>query len=346
MSEIIVDTALLREHAKTLINLNQEVMHLDQQLHSLYREVPLSDLLYLIQADTLCGYSTQMMRCKSYLLHTAENFDQADKLLLHQDPALFERPSGLKKLQAAAGTSYLQILNLLKRAEDTYDKLPEEIHITLLEVIPSTFQDIVKTGIDLVQGDLQTDDVLGILTDTLAESTIMNIKNTSSTIYLSGVAVMETMRYFLAEDPLKKDRKDREDVENQLRELDLLGAAVDTAESFIDQCIGGAAEVGFAVVGTVLDSTIECVANPKFLKKVCGADAEIPFLTPIVRSIDGSYRNRVGKSPGEINRQFGKDLRIGIDKVTDVISDTADRFTSALTAGSKRVGSILAELIS
>lgn len=81
---IKVDTALLRNYANRLQNVNKRIVNLDRRLDNLYTQVGLFDLWNLIQADVLTGYSWRLNRCINYLNDTAYEFEEAERSIANQ----------------------------------------------------------------------------------------------------------------------------------------------------------------------------------------------------------------------------------------------------------------------
>lgn len=74
-----VNTATLRNYASRLQTVNRRLVTLDQQMDRLYTQVGLLDLLKLIQADLLTGYSWRVLRCAGYLTTTALDFESTER---------------------------------------------------------------------------------------------------------------------------------------------------------------------------------------------------------------------------------------------------------------------------
>jgi len=55
--------------------------------------VGLVDLMKLVQADALTGYSWRLLRCKVYLEQTANDFEKVEKKIKNQDPSKFQKKS-------------------------------------------------------------------------------------------------------------------------------------------------------------------------------------------------------------------------------------------------------------
>ena len=77
-SEICVNTDSLRGYADRLYNVNNRIVNLDSSIKSLYGKVGFLDLLDLIKADILTGYSWRLGSCQNYLYNTADSFDNAE----------------------------------------------------------------------------------------------------------------------------------------------------------------------------------------------------------------------------------------------------------------------------
>lgn len=89
MSDIVVDTYKLTQYAQRVSAVNSRIKSLDYRLDSLYRHAGLVDLLNLIMADVLTGYSWRLERCQVYLQGTASDFELAEQQLMKQDPTNF-----------------------------------------------------------------------------------------------------------------------------------------------------------------------------------------------------------------------------------------------------------------
>ena len=77
-SEISVNTDRLRDYADRLYNVNNRISDLDSSINSLYGKVGFLDLLDLIQADILIGYSWRLNSCKNYLYNASDAFNSAE----------------------------------------------------------------------------------------------------------------------------------------------------------------------------------------------------------------------------------------------------------------------------
>lgn len=80
--QIKVDTYKLSNYASRIQDVNRRIRNLDYRLDSLYWKVGLLDLWNLMQADLLTSYSWRLLRCSSYLLDTARDFENAETTLI------------------------------------------------------------------------------------------------------------------------------------------------------------------------------------------------------------------------------------------------------------------------
>jgi hypothetical protein len=80
--QIKVDTYKLSNYAARIQDVNRRIRNLDYRLDSLYWKVGLLDLWNLMQADLLTSYSWMLLRCSSYLLDTARDFENAETMLI------------------------------------------------------------------------------------------------------------------------------------------------------------------------------------------------------------------------------------------------------------------------
>lgn len=80
--QIKVDTYKLSNYAARIQDVNRRIRNLDYRLDSLYWKVGLLDLWNLMQADLLTSYSWRLLRCSSYLLDTARDFENAETTLI------------------------------------------------------------------------------------------------------------------------------------------------------------------------------------------------------------------------------------------------------------------------
>ncbi len=76
--EISVNTDRLRELAGRLNTVNSTISEIDKNLNSLYWKVGFLDLLDILQADLLTGYSWRLNRAEGYLNDTADEFEAAE----------------------------------------------------------------------------------------------------------------------------------------------------------------------------------------------------------------------------------------------------------------------------
>ena len=91
MADIIVDTYKLNQYAQRIADVNRRINRLDYRLNSLYSGVGLQGLWNLMQADALTCYSWRLLRCQSFLLQTASDFDKVERELVSEDPMHFNK---------------------------------------------------------------------------------------------------------------------------------------------------------------------------------------------------------------------------------------------------------------
>lgn len=77
-TEIIVDTARLRQYADQLKTINKRLLDIDRKMDRLYTKVGLQGLWDLLQADALTSYSWRLDRCINYMLETAAEFESVE----------------------------------------------------------------------------------------------------------------------------------------------------------------------------------------------------------------------------------------------------------------------------
>lgn len=75
---IQIDTNRMRYHARRLDNINSRLINIDVRLKKLYTKTNLTDLLKVIRADTVVGYSNKLRKCSKYLKETADDFDAVE----------------------------------------------------------------------------------------------------------------------------------------------------------------------------------------------------------------------------------------------------------------------------
>ena len=80
-TRILKLTVALREYATRLANVNRRLSNLDYRLDRLYYKVSLSDLITIIQANYIVGYSWKITRCINYLNNTASDFENVERTI-------------------------------------------------------------------------------------------------------------------------------------------------------------------------------------------------------------------------------------------------------------------------
>ena len=92
MNEITIDTAKLRSYAAVLDTTNTKLKQIDGSIDSLYSKYGLQGLSALGKANTLTKCSKSLAKCRSYLIETANDFEQVEKKLQKLDPCDFKKP--------------------------------------------------------------------------------------------------------------------------------------------------------------------------------------------------------------------------------------------------------------
>ena len=80
--EFRADTALMREYASRLRSVNSRLVTLDQDLNDLYWQVGLLDVLDILHANIIAGYSPRVALCRTYLNSAADALEDADRKVL------------------------------------------------------------------------------------------------------------------------------------------------------------------------------------------------------------------------------------------------------------------------
>lgn len=76
------DTALLRDYASRLRSVNSRVMNLDRDMNDLYWQCGFLDVLELLEANIVAGYSLRITACRNYLNTAADTLEAADRKAL------------------------------------------------------------------------------------------------------------------------------------------------------------------------------------------------------------------------------------------------------------------------
>ena len=80
---IKVNTSELRDYAYRIKQINETIKGLDYRLDLLYYNAGLLDVLNLMQADIILGYSYRLSNCESYLNETADAFERAEANIMN-----------------------------------------------------------------------------------------------------------------------------------------------------------------------------------------------------------------------------------------------------------------------
>lgn len=80
--EFRADPALMREYANRLRTVNSRLVNLDKDLDDLYWQVGLLDVLDILRANIIAGYSPRVVLCQSYLNSAADALEDADRKVL------------------------------------------------------------------------------------------------------------------------------------------------------------------------------------------------------------------------------------------------------------------------
>ena len=330
MADIIVDTYKLKQYAQRLSAVNKRINHLDCRLDSLYMRVGLLGLWDLMQADALTGYSWRLTRCESYLEQTASDFEATEKAILKEDPSKFSGISAISVTISNLGPSD-KPKTLWDIIKDEISDIPEDInsagetlawiekyygkltHWATLGVevlVPDSLKDAYILTSGLLQGDLTLEEGWDVAKNILSENTkLAVICETLDYTFETGVARSEEMEQQMLE---------------QLREGDVIGAVIDGAEGFVDTIIGGSIEVIGDVSGTVVDNAIDNIPVVK------GINMLTEYGTGLLGWNDGE-----GYSVGGLIGEATEIVSDGIDKATDLITDTTYIVTDAVPDGIK-----------
>ena len=79
---IVLNTDTMKEYSNRLNYVNTRIRKLDARLNCLYNKVGLLNLLKLMQADILIGYSVRLKACSFYLNESAKDFDKTEREIM------------------------------------------------------------------------------------------------------------------------------------------------------------------------------------------------------------------------------------------------------------------------
>lgn len=347
MADIIVDTYKLNQYAQRIADVNRRINRLDYRLNSLYSRVGLQGLWNLMQADALTCYSWRLLRCQSFLLQTASDFDKVERELVSEDPMHFNKfafggfssvmsqstminlSSDLENnnaIDSEKSTNSLwsiikdEISGLPEDAksagealgwiEKQYGKLPHWVTLGIDVLIPGSLQDAYTLTSGILQGNLTLEEGWDVAKDILSENTKLAV-------------ICETLDYTFEIGTKRSEEMERQ-IYEQLGEGDILGAVFDGAEGFIDTIIGGSIDVLGDVGGGAVDAVIDNIPVVK------GINMLTEYGTGLLGWNDGE-----GYSVGGLIGGATEKISEGLDVVTDVITDTVDVITDAVTDGFK-----------
>ena len=80
--EFRADTEAMRNYANRLSSVNKRLKNLDKDLDSLYWQVGLLDILDILRANIIIGYSPRIGLCQTYLNSSADALDDAERKVL------------------------------------------------------------------------------------------------------------------------------------------------------------------------------------------------------------------------------------------------------------------------
>ena len=323
MADIIVDTYKLNVYAQRVATVNGRIKRLDQRINALYMRVGLWNL---IQAEALTGYSWRLLQCQSYLQQTALDFEGTEKLILGQDILKFmpEKTSVGNKTQSYNKSfsdneeSFWETLveeaksvgEFLSWIEKEYEKYPHWITHSIDVLVPESLQEAYIITSGMLQGNLTFEEGWEVAKSVLSNNTKLSV-------------ICETFDYAFKKGAERSEEMERQ-MEEQLREGDILGVTFDLAEGFVDTIIGGSVDVLGDVAGTAVDNLIDKTRIIKGINKV------VEYGTGVLGCNDGD-----GYSIGGLIGETAEVVSEGIDIVTDVITDTTDIVTDAVTDGIK-----------
>lgn len=195
--------------------------------------------------------------------------------------------------------------------EGCYDNyLPDWVTHGVELLLPGTFKDAYTLTSGILQEDLTFEECW---------DTAKSILSKNEKI----AAVCETLEYTFETGQVRNAEMEKELLE-QIKEGDILGAAFDGAEGFVDIILGGSVEVLGELAGDYVDSKIEDMPVIK------GINLITEYGTGLLGWNDGD-----GYSVGGLISAATEKAAEGIDMVTDVITDATDVVTDAITDGAK-----------
>ena len=320
----------MNDYANRLTTVNRRVEKVDQRLDKLYTRVGLIDLLKLINADLLMGYSYRLSQCQKYLYDTARDFVNAESSIQQVDPlnflpqpsipssVLFElfenKPGGIIKPKTLTYVDEVNsVADGLTWLEEFYEKFPREAKLALDVFLPDSLKEAYTLTSGILQGDLTFEDGWEV-----AKSILTSSKKISKL-----TIVCEAFDYAFKYGDEKSAEMEAE-IFDQLREGDVLGAVFDGAEGFVDTIIGGSIFVLGNAAGDAVDNVIDDIPIVK------GINMLTEFGTGLLGWNEGD-----GYSVGGLIGHVGEKVSDGIDAVTDVVTDVTDFVTDGVTGAVK-----------
>ena len=343
MDELKIDTAAMQQYAGRIAIVNQRLNDLSLKMNSLYFQPGVIDQLNLLKADLLTGVNWKLVKSASYLRITAEDFQTVENKIKGIEPADFHEmlvdtsllqmagtgPAGYaEELEYLVGEGIIHLNKIINWVESEYESIDNPPGKALMKaLIPSGIQDFYNIASGIVQGDVTSDEVLEIVSGTLAEGVLTSGAPVSFAV---GTAVVELIRYTMSDDCKQLDEKLNQKVTEQIMELDVFGTAAALAEGVVDQLGGTVVEIGFSTVGAIVDAGVSLGKKVTVLS--------MPFI-----GAESAFIMDYGDTPGQRIRQLGKDIHKGIDQATDVVFDGFDTVSSSFTRGCKQICSLLAD---
>lgn len=201
--------------------------------------------------------------------------------------------------------------------EGYYDKMPDLVSHAIEVALPDELIDAYTLTKGILQHDLTLEEGWDVAKNMLSQK-------------LNVAVFCESLDYTFKNGKEREEEMQRQ-VTEQIKEGDILGAAIDGAEGFVDTILGGSVEVLGKATGTIVDNLMEdadyLAGDIKVFKHL---NQYVEYWTGVVGFNEGE-----GYSIGGIIGAAGEGLAEGIDKTTDFITDATDVVTDAVTDGAK-----------
>lgn len=194
--------------------------------------------------------------------------------------------------------------------EKGYGKLPHWATLGLDVFVPGSLQNAYTITSGILQGNLTLEEGWG------AAKSILS-KNSKFAV------ICETLNYTFETGTNRSEEMERQVLE-QLGEGDILGAAFDGAEGFIDCIIGGSVDVLGDVGGGAVDAVIDEIPVVRGINKLA------EYGTGLL-----GWNGGEGYSVGGLIGATAEKISEGLDAVTDVATNAIDFVTDTVTDGFK-----------